>query len=201
MSIFRSEKTWRILTNLWTTVFIVFIVFNFFAKNTYEPMILPFSIIYIGVLGLYVGTKEFDRWYDLHKDRHPGEWFVLMWTAVVIGLLGAQVFLGKEYKFSSEAGAVYIMVLSVFALTRKSKQMHAKRQRANGKEPLGEEYPDDEQPPIEGQVASSVSFAGLGPVLREYGKLLRMAVKLKAAKRKARKKSVKKKQEGRTRVA
>lgn len=195
MSIFRSEKTWRVLTNLWTTVFIVFIVFNFFAKNHYEPMILPFSIIYIGVLGLYVGTKEFDRWYDLHKDRHPGEWFVLMWTAVVIGLLGAQVVLGEEYKFSSEAGAVYIMVLSVFALTRKSKQMHEKKHLhiVDGG--------DGEQLPVEGDVASSVSVTGLGSVLREYGKLLRLAVKLKASKRKTKKGLAKKKQERRVRVS
>lgn len=193
MSVFRSEKTWRVLTNLWTTVFIVFVVFNFFAKNNYEQMILPFSVIYIGVLGLYVGTKEFDRWYDLHKDRHPGEWFVLMWTAVVIGLLGAQVFLGEEYKFSSEAGAVYIMVLSVFALTRKSKQMHEKKHMAGS-----EDGSSGDGPPAEGQVASSVSVTGLGPVLREYGKLLRLAVKLKASKRKTRKKLAREKQPRKT---
>jgi hypothetical protein len=40
------------------------------------------SVVYIGVLGLFASTKEFDRWYDLHESRHPGELFVIAWTLV-----------------------------------------------------------------------------------------------------------------------
>mgnify|MGYP001585668118 CR=1 FL=1 len=130
MSVFKDETIWRMLTNFWTAFFMIFLVSNFFSLDQYGFLIAPFSIIYIGVLGLYVGTKEFDRWYDLHAERHPGEWFVIIWTIVIFGLIIVSIFLGKEYKVSSEAVAVYIMVLSVFALTQKSKRLYEEKSTA-----------------------------------------------------------------------
>lgn len=127
MSVFKNEKIWRVITNLWTAAFMSLLVINFFSIDQYEFLIAPFSIIYAGVLALYVGTKEFDRWYDHHNERHPGEWFVIVWTAVIFGLITSAFFLGKEYKISSEAVAVYIMVLSVFALTQKSKHLYEEK--------------------------------------------------------------------------
>lgn len=127
MSVFRDERIWRWLTNLWTAVFVPFLIWNFFTKSSYNFLIAPFSVIYVGVLSLYVGTKEFDRWYDFHKSRHPGEWFVMGWTVVILGLIILSFILGKGYGVSSETVADYIMVLSVFALTQKSKQLHQKK--------------------------------------------------------------------------
>ena len=127
---FRDEKIWRVLTNFWTMIFMFFLVVNFFSGNQFEFLIAPFSVIYIGILGLYVGTKEFDRWYDLHNSRHPGEIFVIAWTIVVFGLLILSLVLGGSYKVSSEAIAVYIMVLSVFALTQKSKKLHQRKKKS-----------------------------------------------------------------------
>lgn len=127
MSIFRDEKIWRILTNFWTVIFILFLMANFFLMDEYEYLIAPFSVVYVGVLGLYASTKEFDRWYELHEGRHPGELFVAAWTVVVFALIILSFVLGKDYKVSSEAIADYIMVLSVFALTQKSKRLHQER--------------------------------------------------------------------------
>ncbi len=136
MSIFRDEKIWRILTHFWTIAFIVFLAYNFFSVNQYEFLIAPLSVIYVSLLGLYAGTKEFDRWYDLHKSRHPGELFVIVWTVFVFLFLAVSFYLGKEYRFSSEAVAVYIMVLSVFALTQRSKRLYEESQRRkNGLNP------------------------------------------------------------------
>ena len=129
MSVFRDEKIWRILTNFWTVVFLLFLVANFVGMDRYNYLIAPFSVIYIGILGLYVGTKEFDRWYEMHEGRHPGEWFVFAWTVVIFILIAVSFFLGKDYKVSSEAIADYIMVLSVFALTQKSKRLHEERKK------------------------------------------------------------------------
>ena len=127
MSIFRDEKIWRILTNFWTVIFILFLVANFFLMDKYEYLIAPFSVIYVGALGLYAGTKEFDRWHELHEGRHPGELFVAAWTVVIFALIILSFVLGKDYRVSSEAIADYIMVLSVFALTQKSKSLHQRR--------------------------------------------------------------------------
>lgn len=127
--VFRDEKIWRFLTNFWTLAFIFLLVVNFFDGDQFNFLIAPMSVIYIGILGLYVSTKEFDRWYDLHESRHPGEVFVMAWTAVIFGLLILSVVLRDGYHVSSEAVAVYIMVLSVFALTQKSKKLHQKKGR------------------------------------------------------------------------
>ena len=124
---FKDERVWRILSDFWTYLFITFIVINFLDGNVLDFLIAPFSVIYVGILALYVGTKEFDRWYDVHESRHPGELFVLAWTAVIFGLLVLSAVLQNGYRVSSEAIAVYIMVLSVFALTQKSKRLHERK--------------------------------------------------------------------------
>ncbi len=71
MRSFHDEQLWSTLCTLWTVVFMIFVVANFFLFNRYEPLILPLSAVYAGVLTLYAGTKEFDRWYDIHDSRHP----------------------------------------------------------------------------------------------------------------------------------
>jgi len=129
MSVFQNEKIWRILTNFWTFIFIAFLIFDFFQFNKFEYLTVPFSVVYLGVLGLYAGTKEFDRWYEMHEGRQPGELFVILWTAVIFALLGISFFSGGGYKVSSEVLADYIMVLSVFALTQKSKQLHERKKK------------------------------------------------------------------------
>lgn len=104
-----------------------FLVFNLASQNKYDYLTAPLSIIYTAVLGLYVSTKEFDRWYELHDGRHPGEIFIALWTIVIVALFIAQVIFGSKYQVSSEAIADYIMVLSVFALTQKSKKLHQRK--------------------------------------------------------------------------
>lgn len=134
MTVFKNEKIWRDLTNLWSLFFIVFILWNFFAMDAYEYLIAPFSVVYTAILSLYAGTKEFDRWYDHHEERHPGEWFVFVWTGLMLFLIAASVVLGKGYRLSSEAVAVYIMVLSIFALTQKSKRLYEEKGKKKKKE-------------------------------------------------------------------
>ncbi len=127
MAVFRTERVWRLLTNFWTFVLLVFLIVNFVTQGQYDFMGVSFSVIYAGVLGLYVGTKEFDRWYEFHDGRHPGEIFIMIWTAAIFGMLGAQLVLGDGYKLPQEAIADYIMVLTVFALTQKSKNLHRRK--------------------------------------------------------------------------
>ncbi len=124
---FKDEKIWRVLTNFWTCLFLLFLGANFFLGNNYEYLIAPMSIVYVGILGLYVGTKEFDRWYEMHEGQHPGELFVLAWTVVIFVLMVVSLASGGERKISPEAIAVYIMVLSVFALTQKSKALYRRK--------------------------------------------------------------------------
>jgi hypothetical protein len=126
---FEGEKLWRALTDIWTVTFMIFVGVNFVSHGRYEFMMAPMSVIYIGILGLYVGTKEFDRWYEEHEGRHPGELFVIAWTMVIFGLMLFAAW-RPEYHLSSEAIATYIMVLSVFALTQKSKTLYKRKHRS-----------------------------------------------------------------------
>ncbi len=129
-SIFKDERIWRFITNFWTLAFIAFVVLDFINHNSYDFLIAPMSVVYIGVLSLYAGTKEFDRWYEMYEGkRHPGEYFVLLWTITVFGLMALSFVNGGLGKISSEVVAVYIMVLSVFALTQKSKSLHREKIR------------------------------------------------------------------------
>ena len=128
--VFRNERIWRLLSGIWTIVFILFIVFDFFSEGKYEFLIAPMSAVYLGVLGLYVGTKEFERWYERHQSRHPGEWFVIIWTLIIVGLFAASLLLKGEYRVSPDIIADYIMVLTVFALTQKSKSLYRKKRRS-----------------------------------------------------------------------
>ncbi len=124
---FKNESAGRTLTNFWTFAFIAFTILDFFMKNGLDFLVAPMSVIYVAILGLYVGTKEFDRWYDLHTSRHPGELFVFFWTVIVFGLLLLSVILQNGYRVSTEIIATYIMVLSVFALTQKSKGLYERK--------------------------------------------------------------------------
>jgi hypothetical protein len=121
---FKDERVWRILCALWTVVFMAFIAADFFSFHRYENLTTPFAAVYAGILTLYAGTKEFDRWYDLHDERHPGEFFVFGWTLLIFILFIFMAFSGQTYVLPPEVIASYIMVLSIFALTQKSKQLH-----------------------------------------------------------------------------
>src|SRR3989344_8035885 len=129
MTIFRDERIWRLLSGLWTIIFIPFVVADFLLRGQYEFLVAPMSAVYLGVLGLYAGTKEFERWYERHTGRHPGEWFVIGWTVVIFSLLAISLFTNGHYKVSPDIVADYIMVLTVFALTQKSKSLYRKKRK------------------------------------------------------------------------
>lgn len=112
---------------------LTFVIVNFVMRNHYEYLIVPMCVLYTGILTLYVGTKEFDRWYENHRSRHPGEWFVILWTVVIFVLIVASLILGKEYAVHSDIMAVYIAVLSLFVVTQKSKSLHRERAREEKK--------------------------------------------------------------------
>ncbi|MEK7162851.1 MAG: hypothetical protein AAB696_01015 [Patescibacteria group bacterium] len=124
---FINEKIWRYLTNFWTIILFVFLIFDFLNNNRFDFLIGPFAVIYLGVLGLFVSSKEFDRWYDHRKDRHPGEWYIVAWTVLIVLLLFLNIFYNQNYHLPSEIIASYIAVLGIFAITQKSKKFYNRK--------------------------------------------------------------------------
>jgi Na+/H+ antiporter NhaD/arsenite permease-like protein len=117
-------KFWRYLINFWSIVFFVVSILDFFARNSYGEILNVLAVIYISALAIYVSNKEFERWYDKHDSKHPGEIFVILWTFLVISLFVLSFFFRDEYQVPSSVISSYIAVLTILAVTRKSKEMY-----------------------------------------------------------------------------
>jgi len=121
---------WRYLINCWSIVLFVFIVYDFFSNNAYVNFLGILSAIYISVLALYVGNKEFERWYDRHRGQHPGELFVIIWSILIFTLILVDFVLQKPYEVPGAVISTYIAVLTILAITKKSKELYKnKRQK------------------------------------------------------------------------
>ncbi len=118
---------WRYLANFWTFVMFIFLIFDYSASNKYDYLVGPLAAIYLGILGLFVGTKEFNRWQNYHDGKHPGEIYVILWTVLVTILIFLNIFINSEFRICSEIIATYLTVLGVFAITQRSKTLHRKR--------------------------------------------------------------------------
>lgn len=115
---------WRHLINAWSLLFFFVIIFDLFTSNAQEEILNVVSIIYIGTLTIYVSNKEFERWYDNHHKQHPGEIFVIVWSVLMAILIVAD-FAGRTYyHIPTSVVSSYIAVLTILAVTRKSKQTY-----------------------------------------------------------------------------
>ena len=94
--------------------------------NAFGEFVFPIVVIYVALLAIYAGDKEFERWRSAHRSAHPGELFVGAWTLLVFGILVLDFTLDKPYKISGEVVSAYIAVLSILAITRRSKILYKK---------------------------------------------------------------------------
>jgi phosphatidylserine synthase len=115
---------WRYLINFWSVLFFVFIILDFFQRNAYGELLNVLAAIYISALAIYVSNKEFERWYDKHYSRHPGEIFVIIWSVIVLGLFILSFIFREEYQMPTSVISSYIAVLTLLAVTRKSKELY-----------------------------------------------------------------------------
>lgn len=126
---FNEYSFWRLLINLWTILFFSVIVLDFAHDNAYSQALNILSAIYIGVLAIYVSNKEFERWYNKHNSQHPGEIFVIIWSVLVFGVIIADIVFNKAYELPGSVISSYIAVLTILAITRKSKNIYKKKRR------------------------------------------------------------------------
>lgn len=126
-----NDKFWRNLTNFWTVVFFVSIVYDFLKDNIldHHGVILIISVLYGASLAVYSAEKEFKRWHDKHQTIHPGELYVILWTILVFGILIINIYFHKPYELPAEVRATYIVVIGILALTKESKYLYGKERR------------------------------------------------------------------------
>jgi membrane protein YdbS with pleckstrin-like domain len=122
-----KDSFWRYITNFWCLVSYTAIIIDFVYDNALSEILSSILVIYVALLVIFAGVKEFERWYEFRKDRHPGEIFVIGWTVLVMGILVAKVALHKEYHIPEEILSTYIAVLSIMAITQKSKRLKVER--------------------------------------------------------------------------
>jgi small-conductance mechanosensitive channel len=118
---------WRYLINAWSIIFFAAIIYDARTGNGAEGVLKVISIIYIGVLAIYVSNKEFERWYHHHRRQHPGEVFVVVWSALVAVLLAVDIVTRSAYHLPETVVSSYIAVLTILAITRKSRQVYRSR--------------------------------------------------------------------------
>jgi small-conductance mechanosensitive channel len=116
-----NPKIWRHLVNFWTLVLYSVVVADFMTNNGQSELLGPISAIYVALLAIYTAQKEFERWHDYHVGRHPGEMYVIIWTAIIFLLLVLEVYGTRNYKLPSEVFTTYIVVVGILAITKRSK--------------------------------------------------------------------------------
>lgn len=94
---------------------------DFITNNAYRDLIGPIAAIYIASLAIYTGDKEFERWSHNYEKRRPGEIFVIVWTVLIVLIFIFDLILAMSYKMPDAVISTYIAVLTVLAITGKSK--------------------------------------------------------------------------------
>lgn len=114
---------------IWGTLYLVLITLDFFFANKYEYILGSFGVLYIAVVSIFVGSKEFDRWHNTHPGKRHGEFFVIAFSFLLVVFFISSFFLGPEYKVGTDVIATYIAILSVYVLSQKSKELYGEHHR------------------------------------------------------------------------
>lgn len=115
---------WRYLINFWSIFFFTAIIIDLQQGNRLSGLLNVIAAIYVGVLAIYVGDKEFERWYNKHSEKHPGEIFVIIWSLIIFLLLICSLVFNNYYQIPNSIVSSYIAVLTILVVTNKSKQMY-----------------------------------------------------------------------------
>ena len=116
-----DDYFWRLLAGLTSIILFGTILFDFYTNNSEPDLLGPIAIIYKAVLVIFIAEKEFERWHEHYNGKRVGERYVLIWTILVFGILIADAILHLPYVMPSEVTTTYIVVLGIFAITRRSK--------------------------------------------------------------------------------
>jgi hypothetical protein len=127
----KSPNFWRYLVYIWTVIFYAAVIYDFISGNGFSNLLGPLAAIYIAILAIYAGDKEFERWNDLHCSRHPGEVFVAGWSLLIIILLLAEFVFQKAYYIPEVLIYTYITILSILAITRKSRVLYEQKKETD----------------------------------------------------------------------
>jgi len=123
-NIFLDRLVLKILLNFWTTLAMLFYVIDFFSGNIFNTSSSAIGVIYLAILGIYTGEKEYSRWKTKFKSRFLGESFIVIWTMIMAMFVIISPLSNGAYKVPEEFALVYTAIIGVFAVTYHSKTIH-----------------------------------------------------------------------------
>lgn len=121
------------MTNIWCLIAYAAIIYDFAYDHILGEFLASIMVIYISLLVIFVGVKEFERWSEVRQGRHPGELFVIGWTLLMACLVAAKIIFNKTNPIPEEVLSTYIAVLSIMAITQKSKKLKARKKEEERK--------------------------------------------------------------------
>jgi len=118
---------WKILSNFWGSLTAIFFLLTFFKIYDLSHVLADITIIYLSILSIFAGVKEFNRWKNgKFLSNYHGEVFVIIWTFLIFTFIIFSAYDETNYKMSTEFTATYLSVLGIFAISRKSKNLKLK---------------------------------------------------------------------------
>lgn len=118
-----NQRILKAILNFWTILTIIIFSTDFFSGNKFDSSASVISIIYLAILGIYVGDKEYIRWKTKFISHFIGETFVVIWTAIMAIFVIIAPLSGGTYKIPAEFAIVYTSVIGIFAITQHSKSL------------------------------------------------------------------------------
>jgi uncharacterized membrane protein YhaH (DUF805 family) len=125
-----TARFWRLFSGLWSLVIFVLVILDFITNNGFSSTLGPVAAIYVSVVSIYSAEKEFKRWHSLHKGRHPGELYIILWTVLLIGIVVTDIVLDKPYKVPESIVSAYIAIVGILAVTKSSKKLYTSKEEA-----------------------------------------------------------------------
>ena len=122
--LFPHRRLLKWLLNVWTIATIIILIADFFSGNRFDTSATSIGIIYLALLGIYAGDKEYARWRDNFQSRFAGEGFVVIWTIIMAFFVILAAIASDSFKVPEEFAAMYTAIIGVFAISYHSKRVH-----------------------------------------------------------------------------
>jgi len=125
--IWPDRQTLKSVLNFWTFITMALFILDFFSGNKFDSSASAIGIIYLAILGIYAGEKEYTRWQDGFVSRFIGEFFLVIWTILMAVFAVAAPVSAGAFKIPADFAIIYTSVVGVFAVTQRSKALKAKK--------------------------------------------------------------------------
>lgn len=123
----RHRLILKIILNFWTLAAMIFFLADFFSGNRFDSTASSIGIIYLALLGIYVGEKEYTRWKNKFVSKFLGESFVILWTIIMVIMVIIAPFTQGLFRVPEQFAIIYSSVIGVFAVTQYSKTMRERK--------------------------------------------------------------------------